>query len=303
MSNTIKYGFEIPFTRVPNKALSDGVLSFKAMGMYSYMLSKPANWNFTIRSIATLNKDGINVVKSCLKELKKEGFITYIKFKTGKGEYTIHAGDQKPKVEKPHVENPKVENPKVENPKVENPHVEKPHVGFPPVLVTTYNSNELFKKEINTNNNKKGNFENLDIKENQSNQYQNLDFNIEKIKSNNMLIELIAMQHKITIEQVKDKLKDFRIKVILQGSENQDLKGLKSYFDNWLNKQQAPAKGKTKPAAANELSASERNMSVSSLRLKREMQARDKERAERVEPKPLIERPSWMHPDAPFRNQ
>ena len=46
------------FIQVSNSFLRDNNVSFKAKGLFCYMFSMADNWNFTIKSIATQQKDG-----------------------------------------------------------------------------------------------------------------------------------------------------------------------------------------------------------------------------------------------------
>lgn len=91
------------FTQVFNTFLRDKSLSFKAKGLFCYMFSMTEEWNFTIQSIATQQKDGTASIISALDELKEHGYITYIKHPNGKGTYHL---DDKPNVGNPNVENP-----------------------------------------------------------------------------------------------------------------------------------------------------------------------------------------------------
>lgn len=91
------------FTTVSNTILRDSNLSFKAKGLFAYMYSMADGWNFTIKSIATQQRDGYDAVKSGIAELKQHGYIIYEKHSDGTGTYTLI---DEPKVENPHVENP-----------------------------------------------------------------------------------------------------------------------------------------------------------------------------------------------------
>lgn len=102
MSNRIKKR-DNNFTQVSNSFLRDNNISFKAKGLFCYMFSMNENWNFTLQSIATQQKDGLDSVKSAMDELKKYGYVTYEKLANGKGLYYL---DDEPKVENPNVENP-----------------------------------------------------------------------------------------------------------------------------------------------------------------------------------------------------
>ena len=96
---------ESSFTQVSNSFLRDGNISFKAKGLFCYMFSMSENWNFTLQSIATQQKDGLDSVKSAMDELKQYGYISYEKHSNGSGTYFLN--------DEPNVENPNVENPKL----------------------------------------------------------------------------------------------------------------------------------------------------------------------------------------------
>ena len=53
-------------------------LSLKAKGLFSLMLDKMKevpDWNFTIRNLAELNKDGIEAVGNAVRELEQAGYV------------------------------------------------------------------------------------------------------------------------------------------------------------------------------------------------------------------------------------
>lgn len=96
---------ESSFTQVSNSFLRDNNISFKAKGLFCYMFSMSENWNFTLQSIATQQKDGLDSVKSAMDELKQYGYISYEKHSNGSGTYFLN--------DEPNMENPNVENPKL----------------------------------------------------------------------------------------------------------------------------------------------------------------------------------------------
>lgn len=63
------------FTVIDNAIFKDRNLSLKAKGLMCLMLSLPDDWNFSIKGLATLSKDGESAVRSTLNELKKEGYF------------------------------------------------------------------------------------------------------------------------------------------------------------------------------------------------------------------------------------
>ena len=58
--------------------LQNKTLSLKAKGLFSLMLDKMKevpDWNFTIRNLAELNKDGIEAVGNAVRELEQAGYV------------------------------------------------------------------------------------------------------------------------------------------------------------------------------------------------------------------------------------
>jgi hypothetical protein len=107
MTNNIKKR-QSKFTQVSNSFLRDNNISFKAKGLFCYMFSMSEDWNFTIKSIATQQKDGEASIISAMNELKQYGYITYTKHNNGSGTYFLN--------DEPNLENPNVENPNLGKP-------------------------------------------------------------------------------------------------------------------------------------------------------------------------------------------
>ena len=113
---------KVPFAQIANIVLNDPDLSFKAKGIYAYMISKPDNWNFTIRSMAAQVKDGVASIQAGIKELKDSGWVKYIKYKDGSGVYLIRndVAGFKPNIEK---QNKAKESHIPKKPYTENPYI------------------------------------------------------------------------------------------------------------------------------------------------------------------------------------
>lgn len=62
--------FENRYTQVPNEILNLKNLSFKAKGIYGYLISKPDGWNFSVKGLSSQSKDGLDAVRSGVKELE-----------------------------------------------------------------------------------------------------------------------------------------------------------------------------------------------------------------------------------------
>ena len=63
------------YTKIHNRVIEDSNLSFKALGLYLYLRSKPNDWRFTEDTIAKQHKDGVTSVRSAIKELEHAGYL------------------------------------------------------------------------------------------------------------------------------------------------------------------------------------------------------------------------------------
>ena len=63
------------FTVMSNYHLRDDRLSLKAVGLMSWMLSLPDNWNFTTEGIVKCRKEGRDAIRGALKELEEAGYL------------------------------------------------------------------------------------------------------------------------------------------------------------------------------------------------------------------------------------
>lgn len=63
------------FTVMSNHHFKNKDLSLKAKGLLSLMLSLPEDWNYNIRGLASLSRDGIDSVRSAIKELEHYGYV------------------------------------------------------------------------------------------------------------------------------------------------------------------------------------------------------------------------------------
>jgi hypothetical protein len=90
----IKQGEKVPFTQVSNELLTDPVLSLKEKGLLAYMLSKPNDWHFHVKAMATELKENKDTVASILKELIAKQYVIRIELRESgqfKGyEYSVY---------------------------------------------------------------------------------------------------------------------------------------------------------------------------------------------------------------------
>lgn len=88
MSEVIKVAqrTQQPFTIISNKILFDKRLSAKATMYLLLMLAVPPTWNYTIAGLATLKSDGVDSVRSAIKELEKVGYVSHKRARNEKGQ-------------------------------------------------------------------------------------------------------------------------------------------------------------------------------------------------------------------------
>ena len=107
------------YTVMSNYHLRDKNLSLKSKGLLSFMLSLPEDWKYSLKGLAAISKDGIYVIRNCVKELEKYGYVQRRKARNDKGqmvdvEYIIYEQPVNSK-KYPCLENPTSENPILEN--------------------------------------------------------------------------------------------------------------------------------------------------------------------------------------------
>lgn len=74
------------FTVMANYHLKDKRLSLKAKGLLSVMLSLPDDWNYNMKGLARLSKDGLDSVRSTVNELEWYGYVTRRRIRTETGQ-------------------------------------------------------------------------------------------------------------------------------------------------------------------------------------------------------------------------
>lgn len=76
------------YTVMSNQHLRDQALSLSARGLMSMMLSLPDDWDFSIAGLSTLCKEGAQVIRRCLSEMEKAGYLTRKRVNGGGGHFT-----------------------------------------------------------------------------------------------------------------------------------------------------------------------------------------------------------------------
>lgn len=63
------------YTVVDNRPIEDPALSFRALGLLVYLLSKPDHWEVSYRHLATVKAEGQHAVRATLAELETAGYL------------------------------------------------------------------------------------------------------------------------------------------------------------------------------------------------------------------------------------
>ena len=116
------------YTVMSNHHLRNPDLSLKAKGLLSQMLSLPEEWDYTLKGLSQINREGIDAIREAIRELERAGYVTRTRVRNEKGQlgaadYVIHEFPVPPK---PTLENPTLDKPISENPTLENPIQENP---------------------------------------------------------------------------------------------------------------------------------------------------------------------------------
>jgi hypothetical protein len=116
------------YTVMSNHHLRNKVLSLKAKGLLSQMLSLPESWDYTLAGLSHINRESVDAIRTAIWELEKTGYIIRWQGRDDKGkmtaiEYIIYEQpqDAPPLLDCPLLENPTSDNPTSENPLSENP--------------------------------------------------------------------------------------------------------------------------------------------------------------------------------------
>ena len=76
MSTVFRVEKTANFTVMSNTHLKDRRLSYKSKGLLSVILSLPPDWDYTITGLAVIAADGVDSVKTAIKELEQYGYVT-----------------------------------------------------------------------------------------------------------------------------------------------------------------------------------------------------------------------------------
>lgn len=116
------------YTVMANHHLKNRCLSLKAKGLLSVMLSLPDTWDFTLKGLSRINREGVDAIREAVRELERAGYIVRTRARNEQGqlkgcEYVIYeiSHESAPVPALPAQEKPVLENPTLEKPAQENP--------------------------------------------------------------------------------------------------------------------------------------------------------------------------------------
>ena len=120
------------YTVMANHHLKNKELTLKAKGLLSVMLSLPEDWDYTLKGLSHINREGVDAIREAVRELERAGYVQRSRNKNAKGqfadiEYVIYEQPRRPYAE----EEPASEKPMLENPILDTPTQEKPVQGNP----------------------------------------------------------------------------------------------------------------------------------------------------------------------------
>ncbi len=135
------------YTVMSNFHLRDISLSLKAKGLLSLMLSLPDNWDYTMKGLSRICKDGIDSISGGIQELEAHGYLIRERIRNENGqlgaiEYTI--------LEQPKPAEPKQDSPMRENPIQVNPTLDSPMQEEPAQLNIDISSKQESKKDLSS---------------------------------------------------------------------------------------------------------------------------------------------------------
>lgn len=145
------------YTIMCNHHLKDMNLSLKAKGLLSIMLSLPDSWNYTIRGLAAICKEGVDAIRTGIQELEKAGYIVRRRLRGSDGritdtEYVIYEqpidrGEDGPDTPPSPPAGPEPGEPDEPAPCTENPYAAGSCTEAPSTMGTT----QLNTNQVNTN--------------------------------------------------------------------------------------------------------------------------------------------------------
>ena len=134
MMSIIRTKREHNYTVISNKVYEKNQLSWQAMGLLGYLLTKPDNWQVMVAELVNVTKDtkkptGREGIYNIINELKEKGFISVRKNSDGSTDYTVY--------DEP-FQNPNQAEPNQGKPNQAEPNQAEPNQAEPTLVNTEY---------------------------------------------------------------------------------------------------------------------------------------------------------------------
>ncbi|MDK8117358.1 DnaD domain protein [Limosilactobacillus reuteri] len=153
----IKKVYQKRFTTVDNTILNDESVSWKAKGLFTYLWSKPDNWNYSVKEVSKHAKDGRDSTSDGVQELEEHGYLKREQInKKGSFGSSVWTLSERPIFKKqvkndkpatPNTDNPLTEEPVTVNPSTDLPMTEKSSTENPALLNTDSTNNGITNKD------------------------------------------------------------------------------------------------------------------------------------------------------------
>ena len=126
------------YTVMANHHLKNKELTLKAKGLLSVMLSLPEDWDYTLKGLSHINREGVDAIREAVRELERAGYMIRNRVRNEKGqlsdtEYVIYEQPRAPEVaaDSQQPDSPALEKSTLDNPILENPTQDNPTLDFP----------------------------------------------------------------------------------------------------------------------------------------------------------------------------
>ena len=90
MSTVFRVEKNANYTVMANYHLKDRRLSYKAKGLLSEMLSLPPDWDYTLSGLAVIAADGLDSVRSAIRELELYGYLVRSQSRDERGRMSVN---------------------------------------------------------------------------------------------------------------------------------------------------------------------------------------------------------------------
>lgn len=154
----IKKIYQKSFTTVDNTILNDESVTWKAKGLFTYLWSKPDNWNYSVKEVSKHAKDGRDSTSDGVQELEDHGYLKREQINEkgsfGSSVWTLserpifNKPTKKQKEELPKPDKPLPEKPLTGNPSTDLPMTEKSSTENPALLNTELLNTDSTNKRI-----------------------------------------------------------------------------------------------------------------------------------------------------------